>query len=91
MTWWPKLTSWPVHQSCQGCQAVKDVNYVIKEGNYAGLSALTFAYRRGQEFFIKRLEEKGAQVNSNTIFGYCANNNKPDDIKCNPRKTNFGK
>ena len=66
------------------------VNYVIKDGDYAGYSALTFAYKRGQDYFIKKLEEKGANVSSETIFGYCASHNRPTHIKCNPRYTSLG-
>jgi len=53
------------------------------DGAYAGYSALTFAYNRGQDYLSKKLEEKGAIINANTIFGYCSASDKiPENMNC---------
>ena len=66
-----------------------DVNNVIKDGDFVGYSALTFAAQRGQDFYIKKLTEKGAIVNTHTIFGYCGTNpeklSKLTNVKCKPK------
>ena len=63
-----------------------NVNFVLMDGSYAGYSAITFAYNRGQDYFGKKLEEKGAIVNTETIFGYCsASDEIPVNMKCQNR------
>ena len=66
----------------------ENVNSIINDGPYAGFSAITFAYQRGQKYFMQKLEEKGAIVNSQTIFGYCGSSSKLTNTKCKPNRTN---
>ena len=60
------------------------VHAIIKTGDYVGHTPFTFAAKRGDEDFAKYLIEKGVDLKTETIFGYCSADIEviPDDLNC---------
>lgn len=62
-----------------------DVNAVIFEGDFAGFSAVTFAYRRADNSLVDYFVKNGAKASTETMYGYCSDEylSIPDNVECN--------